>query len=217
MNDAITKYRAFIIALLCVLIMSYLYFFLLLHDFSNRLDDYSDVKSNIGQHNCQEFIKINEIANQILKLKYKSPQQYKYLTYDKITKYAKYIYIVSENCIIKEKKRECIKLDTNLLISMIWVESRFLETATSASNARGLGQIVSLWLNDSNVKTLGNLNKNDLYDPMKNLIIMSYIIRKYTYDFKDQEIMLSEYSGDELLNTNYVKYVNNTYKFLINK
>lgn len=88
-------------------------------------------------------------------------------------------------------------LDPHLVMSIIWVESKFKSDATSNKNARGLMQIIprtGQWIAEQ--VGLSHYDDDMLYDPKTNIMFgcwyLAYLLRVFDGDV---ELALASYNG----------------------
>ena len=75
---------------------------------------------------------------------------------------------------------EKFNIDSKDLIATAWHENRFNHKRRSKAGARGLMQIMTLWLRHEDFKKESNINTaHDLDDPVKSIYAGAYIFRHY--------------------------------------
>ena len=96
-----------------------------------------------------------------------------------------------------EKYSDEFDLDPWLVLSVIWVESKFDNTATSSKDARGLMQVTpqtGQWASEK--LELENYEHELLYDPGTNIRIGSWYLDNLIAEFDgDLELVIAAYNG----------------------
>ena len=104
------------------------------------------------------------------------------------------------------------KVSPDFIRALILAESGAIPQAVSNKNALGLGQILlttgkeaakklaesKMHFRYVSLKTLEDLQKNDLFDPAVNILITCYLVAKYNYKFNGKiELVISAWNAGE--------------------
>ncbi|WP_245579440.1 lytic transglycosylase domain-containing protein [Halonatronum saccharophilum] len=104
--------------------------------------------------------------------------------------------IYYEDIIVEEAKKN--DLDPYLIISVIYVESKFRTKATSPKGARGLMQVMpktGKWI--STVFGYKDFSPEDLYEPKINISFGSWYLKELIGRFDNLYTVLAAYNGGE--------------------
>lgn len=106
-----------------------------------------------------------------------------------------------------EKYSEEYKLDKWLVVSIIWVESKFDSTATSSKDARGLMQVTpetGKWAAEK--MGIKNFDPQKLYDPETNIKIGCWYVDNLRTQFDGNlEVIIAAYNGGSGNVTSWLK------------
>lgn len=118
------------------------------------------------------------------------------LTYVSVTSFLKFMYPIKYYSYI-EKFSKMYDLDKFLVMSVINVESRFDEKATSIKDARGLMQITpstGMWIAEQ--MNLIEFSPDKLYDPEQNILMGCWYLNNLRKEFNnDYLLILSAYNA----------------------